>query len=152
MARAKAVRLGKGRVIFSTDLPAACKDMNGDMWYPDAVRASTNHKPSPKAQAVIDDSMAALSVCSTCPIQKTCLQAAIDNREEYGIWGGTFPYERHAVAPYEKTTDLGFIWQEKLRGFAEKKGLSCPPIPKPRDGYTPAASFWSYLQSSQQSQ
>jgi len=122
-------------VIFTTDLPAACKGMDGDMWYPEAIRVSLGYQPSKRFQAIIDNATTALAICSTCPIRQTCLQAAIDNAEEYGIWGGTFPYERARVASFDKTMDLGFIWQEKIRGFAEQKGLTCPPIPKPTPGY-----------------
>jgi hypothetical protein len=109
--------------------------MDGDLFYPDSIRIGSTLKPSATAQIVIDNSITALAVCSTCPIQQTCLQAAVDNAEEYGIWGGTFPYERHTVAPFNEMTDHGFIWQAKIRTFAEKKGLSCPPLPKPTPGY-----------------
>jgi len=122
-------------VIFDVDLPAACKGMDGDMWYPESIRVNPGYKPSPKAQATIDDSITALAICSTCPMQQICLQAAMDNVEEFGIWGGTFPYERHAVSYFREVTDHGFIWQAKIRGFAEQKGLVCPPIPKPTPGY-----------------
>jgi len=122
-------------VIFTTDLPAACKGMDGDMWYPEAIRVNVGSTPSPRAQATIDDSITALAICSTCPAREACLQASIDNAEEYGIWGGTFPYERHTVSPFREVTDHGFIWQAKIRKFAEQKGLTCPPLPQPTPGY-----------------
>jgi len=122
-------------VIFNADMPASCQGMNGDMWYPEAIRVNVGSTPSPRAQATIDDSITALAICSTCPAREACLQASIDNAEEYGIWGGTFPYERHTVSPFREVTDHGFIWQAKIRGFAEQKGLVCPPIPKPTPGY-----------------
>ena len=132
-------------MIFNYDLPAACRDMDGDIWFPEAIRVNVGEKPKPKSQDIIDTTILALAICNTCPIQQTCLQAAIDNRDEHGIWGGTFPYERHTVAPYEKTMDLGFIWQSKLRKFAEQKGLVCPPLPAPTPGYVPAESFSAFL-------
>ena len=88
-------------MIFSADLEATCRNMDGDIWFPESIRIGSTLKPSASAQVTIDNSITALAVCSTCPIRQTCLQAAIDNVEEYGIWGGTFPYERHTVAPFK---------------------------------------------------
>ena len=33
-------------------------------------------------------------ICSNCPVQNTCLSEALDNREQYGMWGGCTPTER----------------------------------------------------------
>ena len=38
----------------------------------------------------------ALSICAQCPLQKACLEYAIDN-EEYGTWGGTTESQRAAL-------------------------------------------------------
>ena len=55
----------------------ACKgDPNPDMWF----------EPSMFGYAI--------SVCNTYPLRQECLQEALDNNEEYGVWGGTMPYER----------------------------------------------------------
>lgn len=32
---------------------------------------------------------AALRVCESCPVTRQCLDYALTNREEYGVWGGT---------------------------------------------------------------
>jgi WhiB family redox-sensing transcriptional regulator len=39
---------------------------------------------------------AALAICAQCPLQKVCLEYAIDN-EEYGTWGGTTESQRAAL-------------------------------------------------------
>jgi len=36
----------------------------------------------------------AVEICNTCPVQARCLEWAINNRIEYGIWGGKLPGER----------------------------------------------------------
>ena len=36
-------------------------------------------------------------ICGSCVHQTECIQYAIDNREQHGIWGGTTPAEREAV-------------------------------------------------------
>jgi WhiB family redox-sensing transcriptional regulator len=32
--------------------------------------------------------------CGDCPVQKRCLQWAVDNEIPYGVWGGKSAYER----------------------------------------------------------
>ena len=36
----------------------------------------------------------AKDICRTCPVIDVCLQHALDNNEEYGIWGGLSEDER----------------------------------------------------------
>lgn len=36
----------------------------------------------------------AKAVCSRCPFKQPCLDLAIENQEEYGVWGMTTPKER----------------------------------------------------------
>ena len=36
----------------------------------------------------------ALEVCGGCPVMGICRQAALDNSERFGIWGGTTPKQR----------------------------------------------------------
>lgn len=37
------------------------------------------------------------AVCSTCPVQIDCLAEALDNRLEFGVWGGMTERERRAL-------------------------------------------------------
>jgi len=39
----------------------------------------------------------AKAICSTCPVQKQCLDFAISNNEEAGIFGGLTPNERKSL-------------------------------------------------------
>jgi hypothetical protein len=39
----------------------------------------------------------ARALCARCPSRAACLQAALDNREPYGLWGGTTPKQRAAM-------------------------------------------------------
>lgn len=36
-------------------------------------------------------------VCKGCDVATECLTYALDNDEEYGVWGGTTPTERHRL-------------------------------------------------------
>ncbi|QBZ73532.1 WhiB family transcription factor [Streptomyces phage Mischief19] len=50
--------------------------------------------PHPADEAGIEY---AKSLCNRCPIRDACLEAALDNREAFGIWGGLTTEERRAV-------------------------------------------------------
>jgi WhiB family redox-sensing transcriptional regulator len=39
----------------------------------------------------------AKTVCSGCPVRTECLADALDNRVEYGVWGGMTERERRAL-------------------------------------------------------
>jgi len=39
---------------------------------------------------------AAKATCAVCPIRQQCLDVALDNGENFGIWGGTTADERRA--------------------------------------------------------
>lgn len=54
---------------------AACREMGNDWFYP------------PPGEGQCD---AAVQVCRGCPVRLPCLVYALENREDYGVWGG-FP-------------------------------------------------------------
>lgn len=39
----------------------------------------------------------AKAICAGCPVRKECLDYALENEMEYGIWGGTSPTERRRM-------------------------------------------------------
>ena len=40
----------------------------------------------------------AKAICATCHMSKACLEMALQNNEEYGIFGGMTPEERKVMA------------------------------------------------------
>lgn len=38
-----------------------------------------------------------------CPLLNLCLETALENKEQYGIWGGMTPYERRKFKIRKKT-------------------------------------------------
>lgn len=48
-------------------------------------------------QAAYLDMKAAKRLCASCPLTMLCLRTAIENKEEYGIWGGATPRERNKI-------------------------------------------------------
>jgi WhiB family redox-sensing transcriptional regulator len=39
----------------------------------------------------------AKSICAVCPVVDECLKTALENDDDFGIWGGLTPNERYAV-------------------------------------------------------
>lgn len=37
-------------------------------------------------------------ICATCPVQTPCLEYALRNRVDHGVWGGTSERERRRIA------------------------------------------------------
>ena len=57
---------------------AACRDADPDLFF---ANDDASHQ-------------AALSLCSSCPVRRPCLEHALATREPYGIWGGADEHER----------------------------------------------------------
>lgn len=62
---------------------SACRDQNPDLFAPDGTAG--------KWVQVIADAKA---ICNRCPVRPTCLQWALDTRQEFGILGGLTEDER----------------------------------------------------------
>lgn len=56
-----------------------------------------------------DDTAMAKWICSGCPVRDTCLQEAIDNLEQFGIWGGYSPRERRAISNGETVDERTLV-------------------------------------------
>ena len=64
---------------------ALCRREDPELWFPD----NKGRKPKKPPRAVV--------ICHSCPIQKECLQYALDEGERYGIWGGLDEAERRQL-------------------------------------------------------
>ncbi|MCB0952828.1 MAG: WhiB family transcriptional regulator [Microthrixaceae bacterium] len=60
---------------------AACRGLDSAIFYP-----ATDEEAEP-----------AKAVCGVCPVQETCLEHAIENREHNGVWGGATERERQRI-------------------------------------------------------
>jgi len=43
-------------------------------------------------------------ICETCPVQAPCLEYALDQRVEHGVWGGCSERERRRIAKRRRAT------------------------------------------------
>lgn len=61
-----------------------CNGENGDDWFP-----NYEHDPEPGEPAY-----EAQKMCDKCPVKSDCLTYAMENRVDYGIWGGLTETQR----------------------------------------------------------
>lgn len=67
---------------------AACKGMDLSNFFSETERQSAlTRKKNAKTK----------QICNDCSVQKNCLFYAIENKIEYGIWGGLTSTERRAL-------------------------------------------------------
>lgn len=57
-------------------------------------RACVDVPPEVFFPEVGENASAAKAICASCPVAAECLTYAIENREDYGVWGGLAPWER----------------------------------------------------------
>jgi WhiB family redox-sensing transcriptional regulator len=50
----------------------------------------------------------ARKICKNCPVAELCLEYALDNRIDHGVWGGTSERERRRILK-RRRVDLGSI-------------------------------------------
>ncbi|WP_369021270.1 WhiB family transcriptional regulator [Streptomyces californicus] len=67
-------------------LHAACREEDPDLFFPIGTTGP----------AVVQ-AEEAKAVCRTCPVQAACLEWALENRQDSGIWGGLSENERRAL-------------------------------------------------------
>jgi hypothetical protein len=122
----------------------ACLDLDPENFFPDPSSGRSNFKGE-EGEALLSATVVALSACARCTMRSTCLQFAVDQREIYGIWGGTLPHERDAVLnlPVGQAPSLKFYSKLRAAVLSKKASLKCPPVPRPVKEYIPIAEFLS---------
>lgn len=69
---------------------AYCPQVDPELFFP----IYQNHSPEERI---------AKSVCARCDVQTPCLQYALENNEQHGVWGGLNPQERDRLKKKGKT-------------------------------------------------
>lgn len=67
---------------------ALCAEVGGDMFFPE------------KGGSIRD----AKKICESCDVRAQCLQYALDNHEDFGIWGGKSPRQRQKLRAAREDT------------------------------------------------
>ena len=62
----------------------------------------------------------ARQICMDCPVRNECLVEALDNRIEWGVWGGMTERERRQLL--RQRTDI-VSWSEVILGDRQGKSL-----------------------------
>ena len=89
-------------------------------------------------------SLPAKRVCAGCPVRAECLEFALTNREEFGIWGGMTSKERHreirrrrdAGNPVPTSKFAGAIHHGTREGYREHQHREGPMCDLCRDANT----------------
>lgn len=63
---------------------AVCRGMSVEVFFPGERATYMEYEPARR-------------LCRSCPVQGTCLEWAIENREPLGMWGGLTPKERRQL-------------------------------------------------------
>lgn len=63
-------------------IDAACAEVGGDVWFPEAGGSTAEAK----------------LVCAGCSVRAQCLEFALDKGFRFGVWGGMSERERRALA------------------------------------------------------
>jgi len=132
-------------VNFNIDELAECRQFDGDFMFPEITNSRVSFTKGSSVDT-LNNTVVALQACNRCQIRDKCLQFAVDNQEEYGIWGGSLIHERIGKMGIYPAPALGLKWHEKLRAAVlEKDGnLVCPPIPD-RNPDSQSQSVTDYL-------
>lgn len=69
---------------------AACAGMDTGLFYPPEITERKRRGVTGERERV----ELAKKICADCGVRIECLEFALDNREEHGLWGGLTPRER----------------------------------------------------------
>ena len=66
---------------------ANCRGADTEMFFMELEEAAINHIKMREARAI----------CDRCQVKKQCLDFALTNNIDYGVWGGTSPHQRKGI-------------------------------------------------------
>lgn len=66
-------------------------------------------------------------VCEPCPVINECLEFALENREDHGVWGGTSERERRRIL---KRRRLALAIEPKGTIYNKVDATQSPQLPK----------------------
>ena len=87
-------------------IAAACRGMNPDELF---VQGAAQNR--------------AKTVCASCPVRTECLADALDNKVEFGVWGGMTERERRALLRKRpEVRSWRKVLEDKRRAYQTRQG------------------------------
>jgi WhiB family redox-sensing transcriptional regulator len=80
-----------------TTPPYNSDDPRDDRWMVDGLCRDDLVDPQLFFPSKKDGGTTARAICSLCVVQLDCLNYALDNNEQHGVWGGTTDKERRRI-------------------------------------------------------
>lgn len=87
-----AVEFSMGHDYPSWHNDARCKDQPQETFFGNEQDETTSKRHRP--MLTMSEVRKAVAICDRCPVRKMCLEFALVNHEEYGVWGGTTGRDR----------------------------------------------------------
>lgn len=74
-------------------------------------------------------------ICRNCPVRYECLADALDNRIEFGVWGGMTERERRALLRrHPQVTSWRKMFEAAMRKHGQEKLANAKTNREPGDG------------------
>lgn len=70
---------------------AKCAPIDGDLFFPEGTRVDA-----------VDQRERAQAICAECPVREACLEYALANRIDHGVWGGESEAGRRRILRQRK--------------------------------------------------
>lgn len=102
---------------------ALCRQVDPELFYPEK-----GGNPEP-----------AKAICRTCDVTDKCLQYALNNHEQFGVWGGKTERERRQLLAAPRGASVHPIQQRRRTGLAEHHQTIAAMLDRP----TPAT--WAQI-------
>ena len=125
--------------MLKPDAKPSCADpaYDPEAWFPDPPERKTKQDME-EAKRQVYNAVEALEVCAACPIKQQCLDLGFSSTDviNYGIYGGTLPYERRLAVGAAPHATMGYAYQRRIRKLAASRGVRIPAMGKRERGAT----------------
>jgi len=82
--------------------PALCAQSDPEHWFPTHETPEASRLTGDGNETAMATSARAKAICQLCPVKAECLQEALDNKIDHGIWGGLSVKERRRLRKAQK--------------------------------------------------